>query len=144
MLATKLLKSPPQRAACADPPARQAMKAMARAYFDIRMNPTGNERGEAARDHAREPDSRQSGKSSPEPIAACLRQINCARPLPQPIEMFMLMSMSRRILAVLALLSLTGTVVSAQTRDVAGSRDYPGIGRFAGSVITGYVMKNFD
>ena len=33
---------------------------------------------------------------------------------------------------------------AAQTRDVAGSRDYPGIGRFTGSVITGYVMKDFD
>ena len=28
--------------------------------------------------------------------------------------------------------------------DVAGSRDYPGIGRFAGSVITGYQVKDFD
>jgi OOP family OmpA-OmpF porin len=58
--------------------------------------------------------------------------------------MFMIMSMSRRILAIPALLSLTVTAASAQTRDVAGSRDYPGIGRFAGSVITGYVMKDFD
>ena len=32
----------------------------------------------------------------------------------------------------------------AQQRDVAGSRDYPGIGRFGGSVITGYVAKDFD
>lgn len=32
----------------------------------------------------------------------------------------------------------------AQQRDVAGSRDYPGIGRFAGSVITGYQTKDFD
>jgi outer membrane protein OmpA-like peptidoglycan-associated protein len=32
----------------------------------------------------------------------------------------------------------------AQTRDVAGSKDYPGIGRFAGSVITGYAVKDFD
>jgi len=58
--------------------------------------------------------------------------------------MSMPMSMSRRMLAVLALLCLTVTAASAQTRDVAGSRDYPGIGRFAGSVITGYVMKDFD
>jgi hypothetical protein len=29
---------------------------------------------------------------------------------------------------------------SAQTRDVPGARDYPGIGRFTGSVITGYVV----
>ena len=34
--------------------------------------------------------------------------------------------------------------VDAQTRDIAGSRDYPGIGRFAGSVITGYQAKDFD
>jgi OmpA-OmpF porin, OOP family len=32
----------------------------------------------------------------------------------------------------------------AQTRDVAGSRDFPGIGRFGGSVITGYQVKDFD
>jgi len=32
----------------------------------------------------------------------------------------------------------------AQQRDIAGSRDYPGIGRFAGSVITGYQTKDFD
>jgi OmpA-OmpF porin, OOP family len=64
----------------------------------------------------------------------------------RPIEMLMSMpmSMSRRMLAVLALLCLTVTAASAQTRDVAGSRDYPGIGRFAGSVITGYVVKDFD
>lgn len=59
-------------------------------------------------------------------------------PMPMP------MSMSRRMLAVLALLSFTATAASAQTRDVAGGRDYPGIGRFAGSVITGYVMKDSD
>lgn len=39
---------------------------------------------------------------------------------------------------------LADTTATAQTRDVAGSRDYPGIGRFAGSVITGYVVKDFD
>jgi outer membrane protein OmpA-like peptidoglycan-associated protein len=32
----------------------------------------------------------------------------------------------------------------AQTRDVAGAKDFPGIGRFGGSVITGYVVKDFD
>ena len=32
----------------------------------------------------------------------------------------------------------------AQTRDVAGARDFPGIGRFGGSVITGYQAKDFD
>jgi outer membrane protein OmpA-like peptidoglycan-associated protein len=44
--------------------------------------------------------------------------------------------------ALLCLLAVT--TATAQTRDVAGSRDYPGIGRFAGSVITGYVVKDFD
>lgn len=33
---------------------------------------------------------------------------------------------------------------AAQPGDVAGAKDYPGIGRFAGSVITGYVAKDFD
>lgn len=60
------------------------------------------------------------------------------------MTMSTIMSMSRRMLAALALLCLTVTAASAQTRDVAGSRDYPGIGRFAGSVITGYVIKDFD
>ena len=32
----------------------------------------------------------------------------------------------------------TGVGALAQTRDVAGAKDYPGIGRFGGSVITGY------
>ena len=33
---------------------------------------------------------------------------------------------------------------TAQTSDVAGARDYPGIGRFGGSAITGYLVKDFD
>ena len=32
----------------------------------------------------------------------------------------------------------------AQDRDVTGARDYPGIGRFGGSIITGYQTKDFD
>lgn len=36
------------------------------------------------------------------------------------------------------------TSAVAQQRDVAGSRDYSGIGRFGGSVITGYQAKDFD
>jgi outer membrane protein OmpA-like peptidoglycan-associated protein len=32
----------------------------------------------------------------------------------------------------------------AQSRDVAGSKDFPGIGRFAGSVISGHQVRNFD
>lgn len=36
------------------------------------------------------------------------------------------------------------TSAAAQNRDVAGARDFPGIGRFGGSVITGYQIKDFD
>jgi outer membrane protein OmpA-like peptidoglycan-associated protein len=36
------------------------------------------------------------------------------------------------------------TSAQAQNRDVRGARDYPGIGRFAGSTITGYEVKDFD
>jgi OmpA-OmpF porin, OOP family len=39
---------------------------------------------------------------------------------------------------------LAAPAALAQTRDVAGARDYPGIGRFGGSVITGYEVKDFD
>jgi hypothetical protein len=45
MPATKLLKSPPQRAASADPPARQTMEATARAYLNMRENPWGTMHG---------------------------------------------------------------------------------------------------
>ena len=41
------------------------------------------------------------------------------------------------LLLALALLAPTGAF--AQTRDVAGARDFPGIGRFGGSVITGWI-----
>lgn len=43
-----------------------------------------------------------------------------------------------------ALFVLPAATAFAQTRDVAGARDYPGIGRFAGSVVTGYAVKDFD
>lgn len=43
-----------------------------------------------------------------------------------------------------ALLSIASLPATAQTRDVPGSRDYAGIGRFGGSVITGYQVKDFD
>jgi OOP family OmpA-OmpF porin len=60
----------------------------------------------------------------------------------------MTMVVSRKLLARLALvlaILLTGaTIAHAQTRDVAGAKDFPGIGRFAGSVITGYQVKDFD
>ena len=44
----------------------------------------------------------------------------------------------------LGLLFLAPTAAGAQTRDVAGAKDFPGIGRFGGSVITGYQVKDFD
>lgn len=44
----------------------------------------------------------------------------------------------------LSAVALSPSGVSAQTRDLAGSHDYPGIGRFKGSVITGYQAKDFD
>ena len=50
----------------------------------------------------------------------------------------------RPIFLLLALSLGAMTNAAAQTRDVAGARDYPGIGRFGGSVITGYQVKDFD
>ena len=50
----------------------------------------------------------------------------------------------RPIFLLLALSLGAMTNASAQTRDVAGAKDYPGIGRFGGSVITGYQVKDFD
>lgn len=49
-----------------------------------------------------------------------------------------------RPLILLFALALHATGAAAQTRDVAGGKDFPGIGRFAGSVITGYQVKDFD
>jgi OOP family OmpA-OmpF porin len=46
--------------------------------------------------------------------------------------------------AALAVAILAATPATAQTRDVAGAKDYAGIGRFKGSVITGYDVKDFD
>jgi OmpA-OmpF porin, OOP family len=57
------------------------------------------------------------------------------------------MPFSRKIFGLLiltALLPMCATDAHAQARDVAGSRDYPGIGRFGGSVISGYQVKDFD
>jgi outer membrane protein OmpA-like peptidoglycan-associated protein len=54
---------------------------------------------------------------------------------------------ARKILTphlLLALLFLAPTDAGAQTRDVAGAKDFPGIGRFGGSVISGYQVKDFD
>jgi outer membrane protein OmpA-like peptidoglycan-associated protein len=58
------------------------------------------------------------------------------------------MTFLRQKLALLVLIPLlfvaAAAAVRAQARDVAGARDFPGIGRFGGSVITGYVVKDFD
>jgi OmpA-OmpF porin, OOP family len=57
------------------------------------------------------------------------------------------MVVSRNALVRLALVfafSLHAFAAHAQTRDVAGAKDFPGIGRFAGSIITGYQVKDFD
>jgi OOP family OmpA-OmpF porin len=51
-------------------------------------------------------------------------------------------SLAFALLVAPAFLEMSGA--HAQRGDVAGSRDYPGIGRFAGSVITGYQVKDFD
>ena len=48
------------------------------------------------------------------------------------------------LLILTPLLILAASDARAQGRDVAGARDYPGIGRFGGSVITGYQVKDFD
>jgi OOP family OmpA-OmpF porin len=48
------------------------------------------------------------------------------------------------LVLLLALMLLAPAGAAAQTRDVAGSKDFPGIGRFGGSVITGYQVKDFD
>src|SRR3569832_974528 len=47
-------------------------------------------------------------------------------------------------LAALACILIASPPAAAQQLDVAVSRDYPGIGRFGGSVITGYQVKDFD
>ena len=51
-------------------------------------------------------------------------------------------SLAFALLVIPSFLEMSGAL--AQRGDVAGSRDYPGIGRFAGSVITGYRVKDFD
>lgn len=48
------------------------------------------------------------------------------------------------LMLVFGLCSFALSPAHAQKGDVAGSRDYPGIGRFQGSRITGYSVKDFD
>jgi OmpA-OmpF porin, OOP family len=52
--------------------------------------------------------------------------------------------MWKLLITALAVLLVLPLAAQAQTRDVAGSHDYPGIGRFGGSVVTGYQVKDFD
>ena len=52
--------------------------------------------------------------------------------------------MRKSIIALFAILLFLPLSAHAQTRDIAGSHDYSGIGRFGGSVITGYQAKDFD
>jgi OmpA-OmpF porin, OOP family len=52
--------------------------------------------------------------------------------------------MWKLLITALAVLLVPPLAVQAQSRDVAGSHDYPGIGRFGGSVVTGYQVKDFD
>jgi outer membrane protein OmpA-like peptidoglycan-associated protein len=53
-----------------------------------------------------------------------------------------LATLSAVLLVLPAFLGLSA--LSAQDADVAGAKDYPGIGRFKGSVVTGYDVKDFD
>jgi outer membrane protein OmpA-like peptidoglycan-associated protein len=48
------------------------------------------------------------------------------------------------VLTAFAVFVFSGSAAMADKGDVAGSHDYAGIGRFAGSVITGYQVKDFD
>lgn len=50
----------------------------------------------------------------------------------------------RRFLMMVALVTMAMGPARAEPGDVKGSSDYPGIGRFAGSVISGYKVKDFD
>jgi outer membrane protein OmpA-like peptidoglycan-associated protein len=53
-------------------------------------------------------------------------------------------AMIKPLLVLTALALAAPTAACAQARDVAGSKDFPGIGRFAGSVISGHQVKTFD
>jgi OmpA-OmpF porin, OOP family len=53
-------------------------------------------------------------------------------------------SLSRALALLLFAQCLAPASAVAQSRDVAGAKDFPGVGRFGGSVITGYQMKDFD
>jgi hypothetical protein len=50
----------------------------------------------------------------------------------------------RHVAILVLVMALGGLAASAATGDLPGSKDYPGIGRFAGSIITRYDAKDFD
>jgi OmpA-OmpF porin, OOP family len=52
--------------------------------------------------------------------------------------------MTRKFITVAMIALLGADIASAAEADVKGGQDYPGIGRFADSVITGYEVKDFD
>ena len=64
-----------------------------------------------------------------------------SRPHPRLLALLLL---ALSALAPAGVFCLAPTGALAQTRDVQGARDFPGIGRFGGSVITGYQVKDFD
>jgi outer membrane protein OmpA-like peptidoglycan-associated protein len=53
-------------------------------------------------------------------------------------------SATRHVAILVLIMALGELAASAATGDLPGSKDYPGIGRFAGSIITGYDAKDFD
>lgn len=52
--------------------------------------------------------------------------------------------MTRKLIAVATIVLFGTGMAFAADADLKGSKDYPGIGRFGGSVITGYEAKDFD
>ena len=55
-----------------------------------------------------------------------------------------MLSAPRSLLLAAALTLAALATAAAQPGDIKGGKDYPGIGRFGGSVITGYQAKDFD
>src|ERR1700712_1176824 len=53
-------------------------------------------------------------------------------------------SILKPVLVIAAFALFAPAIVLSQSRDVVGSKDFPGIGRFAGSVISGHQVRNFD
>lgn len=61
-----------------------------------------------------------------------------------PVSMPRRPARPRTLIALMTLWLAACVTPALAQRDVAGSHDYPGIGRFAGSVVTGYQVKDFD